>query len=137
MVDRAGGFHNPGKRPNPHRCPGQRAGAATQPQETPLIRITVSYPGAEDQRFDHAYYQTQHRQLLLDRLAAHGLQRVEIDKALADGAGGKPPVVAAAHLIFNDLAGFQQGMAAHGREITGDVAHYTDIVPTVLISEMA
>jgi uncharacterized protein (TIGR02118 family) len=101
-----------------------------------MIRITVSYPQAEGKRFDHAYYQAQHRRLLLDRLAAHGLQRVEMDKALADGAGGAAPVVAAAHLIFNDMAGFQQGMAAHGREITGDVANYTDIAPAILICEM-
>ncbi|WP_158290132.1 EthD family reductase [Ramlibacter sp. WS9] len=102
-----------------------------------MIRITVSYPNAEGKRFDHAYYQAQHRQLLLDRLAEHGLQRVEMDKALADGAGGKPAVVAAAHLIFTDMAGFQNGMKAHGREIMGDLANYTDIAPAILISEMA
>jgi uncharacterized protein (TIGR02118 family) len=102
-----------------------------------MIRITVSYPNAEGKRFDHAYYQANHRQLLLDRLTAHGLQRVEMDKALADGAGGKPAVVACAHMVFDDLAGFKAGMAAHGREIMGDVAQYTDIAPSVLISEMA
>ncbi len=102
-----------------------------------MIRITVSYPAAEGQRFDHSYYQTRHRQLLLDRLAAHGLQRVEMDKALADGAGGKPAVVACAHMVFTDLAGFQAGMSAHGREIMADVGQYTDIAPTILISEMA
>ena len=102
-----------------------------------MIRITVSYPNVEGKRFDHAYYQAQHRQLLMDRLAQHGLQRVEMDKALADGSGGVPPIVAAAHLIFADMAGFQKGMGAHGKEIMGDVARYTDIVPTILISEMA
>lgn len=102
-----------------------------------MIRITVSYPNAEGKRFDHAYYQSTHRQLLMGRLAAHGLQRVEMDKALADGAGGQPAVVACAHMVFDDLAGFKAGMAAHGREIMGDVAQYTDIAPSVLISEMA
>jgi len=102
-----------------------------------VIRITVSYPNSEGRRFDHAYYQAKHRQLLLDRLTAHGLQRVEMDRALTDGSGGKPAVVACAHMIFADLAGFQAGMAAHGREIMGDVAKYTDITPGVLISEMA
>lgn len=102
-----------------------------------MIRITVSYPNLEAARFDHAYYHAQHRQLLLDRLAAHGLQKVEMDKALADGTGGRPPVVAAAHLIFENMGGFQKGMAAHGREIMGDLANYTDITPAILISEMA
>ena len=102
-----------------------------------MFRITVSYPNAEGKRFDHAYYQSTHRQLLMDRLAAHGLLRVEMDKALADGSGGKPAVVACAHMIFADLAGFKAGMGAHGREIMGDVARYTDITPAVLICEMA
>ena len=102
-----------------------------------MIRVTVSYPNAEGKRFDHAYYQAQHRKLLMDRLAEHGLQRVEMDKALSDGAGGKPAVVASAHLIFADIAGFQKGMGAHGREIMGDIANYTDISPAILISEMA
>ena len=101
-----------------------------------MIRVTVSYPNLEAKRFDHTYYHAQHRQLLLDRLAAHGLQKVEMDKALADGSGGRPAVVAAAHLIFDDMAGFQQGMATHGKEIMGDLANYTDIAPAVLISEM-
>lgn len=102
-----------------------------------MIRVTVSYPNVEGKRFDHAYYQAKHHQLLTDRLTEHGLQRVEMDRAVADGAGGKPPVVATAHLIFADMVGFQKGMAAHGREITGDIANYTDITPTILISEMA
>jgi uncharacterized protein (TIGR02118 family) len=60
-----------------------------------------------------------------------------MDKALADGAGGRPSIVAAAHLIFTDMTAFQQGMKAHGREIMGDLANYTDITPTILINEMA
>jgi uncharacterized protein (TIGR02118 family) len=102
-----------------------------------VIRVSVSYPDVEGRRFDHAYYQAQHRRLLLDRLSAHGLQRVEMDRALADGNGGKPPVVAVAHLVFDDLAGFQAGMKAHGRDIMGDIANYTDLAPAILISEMA
>lgn len=102
-----------------------------------MIRVTVSYPNVEAKRFDHAYYHSQHRQLLVDRLTSHGLHRVEMDKALADGSGGRPAVVAAAHLIFTDMASFQQGMKAHGKEIMGDLANYTDIAPAILISEMA
>jgi uncharacterized protein (TIGR02118 family) len=116
------------------RPPGRRIAT---PKETTMIRITVSYPNLAGKRFDHVYYQAHHRKLLMDRLAEHGLQRVEMDKALADGAGGKPPVVAVAHLIFNDLAGFQKGMATHGREIMGDIGNYTDIEPAILVNEMA
>ncbi|WP_395700157.1 acyl-CoA synthetase [Aquabacterium sp.] len=104
-------------------------------QETSMIRVTVSYAGAAGQRFDHAYYQSHHRALIQRLLGQHGLQRVEMDQCLADGAGGPPPVVAAAHLLFDTLAGFQAGMAAHGAALMQDIAHYTDLAPNVLVSE--
>lgn len=101
-----------------------------------MIRVTVSYPAASDKRFDHAYYQNQHRALIQQLLGSHGLQRVELDQCLADGAGGTPPIVASAHLIFDAMAGFQAGMAAHGKAIMADITNYTDIAPAIVISEM-
>ncbi len=101
-----------------------------------MIRITVTYPAAAGSRFDQVYYESKHRALLERLLSDHGLQRVEIDQCVADGAGGKPPIVAGAHLIFNDLAGFQAGMAAHGEVIMKDIPNYTDIAPSIVISEM-
>ena len=38
-----------------------------------MIRVTVSYPAKEGARFDHDYYRTKHRQLILDKLGHHGL----------------------------------------------------------------
>ena len=102
-----------------------------------MIRITVSYPAAPGARFDHDYYQTTHRALLLEHLTAHGLQRVEMDRPLTEGAGGPPPIAAAAHLLFETLDGFKAGMSSHGRAILADVANYTDLQPLVLISEVA
>jgi uncharacterized protein (TIGR02118 family) len=101
------------------------------------IRITVTYPCKEGAKFDHDYYHAKHRKLLMDRLSTYGLQRVEMDRCLTDGAGGPPPIFGAAHLIFETLAGFQQGMAAHGKEILGDIPRYTDVSPQMVISEMA
>ncbi len=100
-----------------------------------MIRVTVSYPQRAGSRFDHAYYQAEHRALLNDRLGPHGLMRLEMDQALADGTGGPPPVVAAAHMLFASLDAFKVGMAACGAELMADVARYTDIAPTIVISE--
>lgn len=101
-----------------------------------MIRITVSYPGTASSRFDHGYYASKHRQLIIDRLKGLGLVRVEIDKCLADGAGGPPPVVAAAHMFFNTLPEFQAALKQHGAEIMGDIPNYTDIQPQILISDV-
>lgn len=99
-----------------------------------MIRITVSYPAAEGARFDHDYYVQQHRRLIQDRLSGVGLIRVEIDRCIADGAGGTPHVVAAAHMFFQSLPEFQAALAQHGAEIMGDVHRFTVIQPKILIS---
>lgn len=101
-----------------------------------MIRVTVSYPAAEGQRFDHSYYQTKHRALIRELLEPHGLQRLEIDECLANGAGKPPPTVAAAHMVFADQAAFQAGMAVAGKALAADMKNYTDTVPSVVISEM-
>lgn len=101
-----------------------------------MIRVTVSYPAAEGKRFDHSYYQVTHAALIRELLTPHGLQRLEIDKCLSDGAGNAPSVVAAAHMVFGDVDAFKAGMAVAGKPLAADMKNYTDTVPTVVISEM-
>lgn len=101
-----------------------------------MIRVTVSYPAREGARFDSAYYQNQHAALVRELLGDHGLQRLEIDEALSDGAGKSAPVIAAAHMFFEDLAAFQAAMAVGGKALAADAANYTDVRPTVLISRV-
>jgi len=100
-----------------------------------MIRITVSYPASEGKQFDHAYYQATHRKLIQDLMSEHGLVRVEMDKCLSDAAGNPPPIVASAHMYFANLADFKNAMAAAGQTVSADIANYTDITPTILISE--
>lgn len=101
-----------------------------------MIRVTVSYPASAGQRFDHTYYQTSHAALIRELLEPHGLRRVDIDQCLADGAGHPPPIVAAAHMLFDDLDAFKAGMAAAGKALAVDLKNYTDTVPTVVISSV-
>jgi uncharacterized protein (TIGR02118 family) len=103
----------------------------------PMIRVTVTYPRQDGASFDHEYYRSTHRALLMERLWTFGLQRVEMDHCLADGAGGPAPAVAAAHMLFSTLQGFQDGMAEHGAELMADVANYTTIAPSIVVSETA
>jgi uncharacterized protein (TIGR02118 family) len=101
-----------------------------------MIRITVSYPAREGARFDHTYYQQQHATLIREQLGTHGLRRLEIDQALSDGAGKSAPVVAAAHMLFDDIATFKAAMATGGKTLAADLSNYTDIAPQVLISQV-
>ena len=101
-----------------------------------MIRITVAYPAQDNARFDHSYYQQQHARLIHEQLDAHGLLKLEVDQCLADGAGQAPQFVACAHLFFADMAQFQAAFAAGGKVLNEDMANYSDIVPTVTISQV-
>jgi uncharacterized protein (TIGR02118 family) len=102
-----------------------------------MIRVTVLYPNESGKKFDEAYYKNRHMKLVTDRLKSFGLVRTEVDHGLAGGAPGSPaPYVCIGHVYFNSLADFQKGMGAHGQEILADIPNYTNIQPTMQISEI-
>jgi uncharacterized protein (TIGR02118 family) len=102
-----------------------------------MTRVTVLYPNEQGKRFDHGYYAEKHMPLVADRLRSFGLRRYEVDRGVAGGAPNAPaPFVAACHLFFDSAAEFQKGMGTHGKEIMADIANYTDIQPTVQISDV-
>ena len=102
-----------------------------------MIRVSVLYPRKDGARFDHDYYARKHLPMVADRLRSFGLVRYEIDKGIAGGAPGSPaPFVAACYLFFNAAGDFPKGVAAHEKEIMGDIPNYTDIAPTIQLSEM-
>ena len=49
-----------------------------------MIRMSVYYPSGPEATFDHAYYAGPHRQLVEARLGPGGLQRIELDRGLAE-----------------------------------------------------
>ena len=100
-----------------------------------MIRVTVSYPATAGATFDHAYYESRHRELVQSLMGPHGLVRVEMDRGLSDGSGKPAPVVAAAHLLFPDMESFQAAMGVAGKAVNADIRNYTNIVPSILISE--
>jgi uncharacterized protein (TIGR02118 family) len=102
-----------------------------------MVRISVAYPNEPGKRFDLEYYKSRHMPLVEQRLKGFGLLRWEVDRGLAGGAPGAPaPFVAAGHLYFQQVAEFEKGIAAHGKELFGDIPNYTDIQPQVQISEI-
>jgi uncharacterized protein (TIGR02118 family) len=105
--------------------------------EVRMIRVTVLYPNEAGKRFDHAYYAGKHLPMVMERLKDAGMLRYEVDKGLAGGGPGTAaPFIAACHLYFNVVTEFQNGIAAHGKEIMGDIPNYTNISPQIQISEI-
>jgi uncharacterized protein (TIGR02118 family) len=102
-----------------------------------MIRVSVLYANEAGKKFDAEYYKNKHMKLAGERLKSFGLLRYEVDKGLAGGApGAAAPFIGSCHFYFNSVEEFQKGMGAHGQELMADILNYTNIQPTIQISEI-
>ena len=103
-----------------------------------MIRVTVSYPNEQGKKFDWDYFNNTHGPLVQQHLGPLGLVRAEVDKGIsASDPSAPPPFVAVVHLIFNTVEEVHEAFKAAGRPVMGDIPNYTDIQPTVQISEIS
>ncbi len=101
-----------------------------------LIKVSVFYPNNEGSRFDMAYYCNSHIPMVQEKLGAR-LKGVSVEQ----GVGGPEPgsratYVAMGHLLFDSVDAFQSAFGPHAEAIMGDIPNYTDIQPTIQISEV-
>ncbi|PKB80791.1 MAG: ethyl tert-butyl ether degradation protein EthD [SAR202 cluster bacterium Io17-Chloro-G9] len=102
-----------------------------------MIRVTVQYPNEPGKKFDFDYFVGDHMAIVHRELDHRGLVRVEIDKGISAADPSAPaPLIGAAHLIFNTIDEVHAAFMAAGRPVMGDIPNYTDIAPTIQISEM-
>ncbi len=101
-----------------------------------MIRAIVMYPNGADARFDHEYYLTRHLPFVTEKLRPRGMIRAEVDRGLAAGDGGAPPLVAAMHIFFPSAEAFQKAMGEVGAELIADVPNYTNIALQIQIAEV-
>jgi uncharacterized protein (TIGR02118 family) len=101
-----------------------------------MIVLTVMYPNTEGSKFDMDYYINTHMPLVHERLEATGLMRSAVIKGLQSGGqGGPAPFQVLTNLYFESAEAMGQGMQAHGTEILGDIANFTDVEPMSQVSE--
>lgn len=101
-----------------------------------MIKVSVLYPNTSGAKFDHDYYRDQHLPLVKTCLG-DALLRYTIDRGLAGGAPGAPAsFVAMCHLYCESVESFQAAFGPKAGQILGDVPNYTDLQPTLQISEV-
>jgi uncharacterized protein (TIGR02118 family) len=101
-----------------------------------MIKVTVLYPHTEGAKFDHAYYRDKHMPMVKDTVGAACLSYT-VAKGLAGGApGAPPPYVAYCELFFESVPAFQAAFGPNAKAIMADIPNYTDIVPSMQISEV-
>ena len=101
-----------------------------------MIKVSVLYPKTPDSTFDIDYYRDTHMALVRDRLGS-ACKRTAIESGIAGGAPGEAPAyIAMGHLYFDSVDHFQEAFGPHAQEILGDIPNFTNVQPTVQISEV-
>lgn len=101
-----------------------------------MIRVTVAFPQEEGKTFNWDYFLNNHGPLVHENLSTRGLVSIEVDRGIsAPDPSAPPPFVAMAHLNFNTVDEVHEAFKEVGRAVVGDIANFTDISPTIQISE--
>ena len=101
-----------------------------------MIKVSVLYPNKAGGRFDIAYYCAKHIPMVQQKLGA-ACKGVAVEHGIGGGTpGSQPAFIAIGHLLFDSVAAFQAAFAPHAQAIMGDIPNYTDLQPTIQVSEV-
>ena len=101
-----------------------------------MIKVSVLYPNRLGAKFDMTYYCEKHIPMVQQKLGA-ACKRVAVEHGTAGISPGSPPAfIAMGHLYCDSVAAFQTTFAPHAQTIMADIPNYTDIEPTIQISEV-
>ena len=101
-----------------------------------MIKVSVFYPNEEGKKFDMEYYLNKHGALLKEKFGP-ALKGIAVEQGLGGAVPGSPATyIAMGHLYFDSVEAFQTAFGPHAESIMGDIPNFTDIQPTVQISEV-
>ena len=101
-----------------------------------MIRVTVAFPTKKEKRSTGTTFSTITDRWVHENLSTRGMVSLEVDRGISAPDPSAPaPFVAMAHLNFNTVDEVHEAFKAVGREVVGDIANFTDINPTIQISE--
>jgi uncharacterized protein (TIGR02118 family) len=101
-----------------------------------MIKVSVLYPNNEGSSFDMDYYCNNHIPMVQEKLGA-ACKRVAVEQGLSGGdPASRASYIAMGHLYFDSVEAFQASFGPHAKAIMGDIPNYTDIQPTLQISEV-
>ena len=101
-----------------------------------MIKVSVLYPNEEGKTFNMEYYCNKHIPMVQQKVGT-ALKSVAVEQGLSGAEPGSRAIyIAMGHLYFDSVEAFQTFFGAHEGEIMGDIPNYTDIQPTIQISEV-
>jgi len=101
-----------------------------------MIKVSVFYPGGAGSTFDMDYYLNRHIPMVRAKLGT-ACKSASVDQGVGGATPGSPPAFSAmGHLYFDSVEAFQAAFGPHAGEIMGDIANYTNVQPTIQVSEV-
>ena len=101
-----------------------------------MIKVSIFYPNEEGKKFDMRYYLNSHIPMIQEKLGS-ALKGGTVEQGLNGGMPGSPATyIAMGHLLFDSMEAFQSSFGPHMDTILADIPNYTDIQPTMQISEV-
>jgi uncharacterized protein (TIGR02118 family) len=100
-----------------------------------MIKVSVFYPTQNGGKFDMDYCKS-HIPMVQQKLGT-ACKGVAVEHGLSGAApGSRPAFVAMGHLDFDTAEAFETAFGPHAQEIMADIPNYTDIQPTIQVSEV-
>jgi uncharacterized protein (TIGR02118 family) len=100
-----------------------------------MIKVSSFYPNTPGKHFDIEYFCKQHMPMVQQKLG-DACKGIGVESGLSGMPGTPAPHIAIAYMIFESVQAFQQSFGAHLAEIMADIPNYTDLQPTLQISEI-
>lgn len=101
-----------------------------------MIKVSVFYPNNEGSKFDIDYYCNRHIPMVREKLGA-ACKNAAVEQGVAGPTpGSRPAFIAMGHIYFDSVEAFQTAFGPHAEAIMADIPNYTDIQPTLQISEV-
>jgi len=101
-----------------------------------MVKVSVFYPNEKDTNFDMEYYCNRHIPLV-QRLLGSALKGASVDAGVCgEEPSSLAPYIAMGHLLFDSVEAFQTSFGPHAQEIMADIPKYTNVQPTIQISQV-
>jgi uncharacterized protein (TIGR02118 family) len=101
-----------------------------------MIKVSVFYPNNEGSKFDIDYYCNRHMPMVLQKLGT-ACKGAAVEQGIAGPTpGSRPAFIAMGHIYFDSVEAFQTAFGPHADAIMADIPNYTDIQPTLQISDV-
>ena len=101
-----------------------------------MIKVSVLYPSGAGNTFDMDYYLSRHIPMVREKLGS-ACKDAAVEQGLGGVTPGSPPAFSAmGHLYFDSVEAFLTAFGPHAGEIMGDIPNYTNVQPTIQLSEV-